>query len=627
MNFKGTPRWVPASRPEGARRHLVSRTDNAGRNFLRNALPREDVCEEGIRDNAEEEEDDDDDDSEIDDEEKRLKEEKAYQKYLPEVKELVKQSCGNERPNLLADKGEKLCAVCPNAQLFKGWTALLAHAGQFKKKRPQMHRGYHRALSEALRVNERPPEQETQQEGRALSLNPELTRGHLILWPPVVMLEIVNSEPGEDPAAWNAEKILCLLSEELQNLHPGQVLPVPANRNNEQKSIIVFEASAVGYLEAKRLGDRLAERRRGREHWLNLAEGRHGRHADRWSDKHDARGNWRSVDQERQLQLYGYLAEPQDMQAIDPSRVLVKGWTEESYYDKVQSAQKKTKQDHDKEQAMLKAAELHVENLTEDERRFRTSKQRMEQLIQLKQKEIDAQKKRTEEMEQRFLEAMHSLDRKFQTDMKSFEAMRNAKVKRLREQLEISVKKSEEERSLQVKKVESLEKKFMLLAEDHKKQETRKALLRQHMAMQKTKNFRMNMEKVEAAFNEQARQTESALQEQQHREMMELMEDSKRERESILKEWLEKQETLKKKSLEAKEAKERLQNDVAEQSNECAVCWESLSEGNRALLNPCGHAKLCIDCATDIFKGTKLCPICRQEIKREPIICPKKIYM
>jgi hypothetical protein len=44
---------------------------------------------------------------------------------------------------------ETTCAVC-HKRRFKGWDALLIHAQKFSKEMPWQHRGYFRALQEAL---------------------------------------------------------------------------------------------------------------------------------------------------------------------------------------------------------------------------------------------------------------------------------------------------------------------------------------------------------------------------------------------------------------------------------------------------------------------------------------------
>ena len=49
------------------------------------------------------------------------------------------------------EKDDKTCALCPHTITFKGIDALLIHAAKYNKDRPQQHRGYFRALKEALK--------------------------------------------------------------------------------------------------------------------------------------------------------------------------------------------------------------------------------------------------------------------------------------------------------------------------------------------------------------------------------------------------------------------------------------------------------------------------------------------
>lgn len=49
---------------------------------------------------------------------------------------------------------EMVCAVCPTPKKFKGWGALLIHAERFVKEKARQHRGYFRALKQALQEEE-----------------------------------------------------------------------------------------------------------------------------------------------------------------------------------------------------------------------------------------------------------------------------------------------------------------------------------------------------------------------------------------------------------------------------------------------------------------------------------------
>lgn len=52
------------------------------------------------------------------------------------------------------DKEEIVCAVCQQDRKFKGWDALLIHAERFVKENARQHRGYFRALKQALQEDE-----------------------------------------------------------------------------------------------------------------------------------------------------------------------------------------------------------------------------------------------------------------------------------------------------------------------------------------------------------------------------------------------------------------------------------------------------------------------------------------
>ncbi|KAG0580487.1 hypothetical protein KC19_4G176900 [Ceratodon purpureus] len=69
-----------------------------------------------------------------------------------------------------------------------------------------------------------------------------------------------------------------------------------------------------------------------------------------------------------------------------------------------------------------------------------------------------------------------------------------------------------------------------------------------------------------------------------------------------------------------KENLERLPND------ECAVCMTEFSlKRKRACLDPCGHASACVECATQEYKRTKSCPLCKTNIEK-PIAVPYKLF-
>lgn len=571
----------------------------------------------------EDEEDDDDDDygsgSELD-----LAEEKAQQKLYPKVKELVDKLCGSTKPSLCADI-ELSCLVCPTTQHFKGWKALLSHAQHFKKKRTIQHRGYYRALESLLKIKEEEG-QGQEQEGpiavRASFIDPTVSESHSIVWPPIVVIETTNPktnwslnkaklkdiEIDKKDLTTEGMEIRALLSEELQDLHPQDFIFC-----GNKKFVILFEASSVGYMEAKVMNDRLRERKRGREDRLHYID-------QRYSSVSRAHN-------ERTTLFFGYLAEPADLKIIDPNKTIVKDWSEESYQEKVQGANKRMKKENEDKQAKLKAMELEVVSLSEKEQNFKMRKQELSHQIETRQKEIMDQKKRTEEMQEWFAKEERILFKKFEKEMDIMDKTSSAKEGELKKQLERAEKLRENETISRMRQIEKRRLALQELKESYEKIEEQKALDREAEAMAKRKNFMAEVRKAEADFNDQIRLVESSLQDQQQEEMIKLAEETEHEKEAFYKEWLNEQETLKKEAEEVKKQNEQLQkgNDEQDMTPECMVCWDNLTPENRALLDPCGHARLCIDCALEVFKVRKECPLCRGKIMKKPILCPRSL--
>lgn len=580
-----------------------------------------DTC---LTEDEDEEEDDSDDygsDSELD-----LAQEKAQQKLFPKVKELVDKLCGSTKPSLCGDI-ELSCLVCPTIQHFKGWKALLSHAQHFKKKKTIQHRGYYQALETLLRIKEEEG-QGQEEEGpisvRASFIDPTVSGCHSIVWPPIVVIETTKSksnwslnklkskeiEVKEKELTTEGMGIKALLSEELQDLHPQDFISCGNN-----KFVILFEASSVGYMEAKVMNDRLRERKRGREDGLHRMD-------QRFSSLSRAHN-------ERTTVLFGYLAEPADLKIIDPNKTIVKDWSEESYQEKVQGANKRMKKENEDKQAKLKAMELEVVSLSEKEQNFRIRKQALCHQIETRQKEIEDQKKRTQEMQEWFNKEERTLLKKFEHDMDIMDKISSAKEEELMRQLERDEKLRENETLSRMGQIERRRQALQELKESYEKFEEQKALDKEADAMAKRKNFMAEVRKAEADFNEKIRVVESSLQDQQQGEMIKLVDEIEHEKEAFYKEWLNEQETLKNEAEEVKKQKEQLQKGNEEQSMtpECMVCWDNLTPENRALLDPCGHARLCVDCALEVFKVKRECPLCRQKIMKKPILCPKSLQV
>ncbi|KAI5059533.1 hypothetical protein GOP47_0025852 [Adiantum capillus-veneris] len=167
--------------------------------------------------------------------------------------------------------------------------------------------------------------------------------------------------------------------------------------------------------------------------------------------------------------------------------------------------------------------------------------------------------------------------------------------KRCREQLQENEKQLQEQRVKRLKESEGFQEQFQSI---------------------RKKDLMAEMEKAEAAFDERAHKEESELQAKQRLEEIKLMEEAKRSREKLLQEWFEEQKNVR---------KEKEQSTV-EEASECATCFNVLNDQNRAILSPCGHARICLVCARKIFKSSRrFCPFCREKICKKPTLLPKLI--
>ncbi|KAF1792767.1 Zinc finger, RING/FYVE/PHD-type [Phytophthora cactorum] len=50
----------------------------------------------------------------------------------------------------------------------------------------------------------------------------------------------------------------------------------------------------------------------------------------------------------------------------------------------------------------------------------------------------------------------------------------------------------------------------------------------------------------------------------------------------------------------------------AQRTDECVICFDGPQE---AVCVPCGHNAVCMDCAQELLDTTRLCPVCRQQVR------------
>ncbi|XP_059063483.1 protein SUPPRESSOR OF GENE SILENCING 3 homolog isoform X2 [Cryptomeria japonica] len=584
------------------------------------------TCYGNVNLTEDEEEEDDDDDDNDSDSEKDLAIKKVHQKLLPKVKEVVDKICGSSKPSLVGNI-ELSCLVCSPLQYFKGWKAVLAHAQNFRKKKVIQHRGYYLALDSVLKDKEEHGEgqdQEMPSAARSALIDLNLSESHLIVWPPVVVIE--SSDSKSQLSRGNATSkethinqgeikkedvmIQTLLSQELQGLPYKDIIVCERNR-----FLILFDASSVGYMEAKVMNDRLREGKRGREDWLRFMD-----HGDSFlSTKYYGITSL----------LFGYLAEPADMRVIDPNRTIVKDWSEESYCEKVQSANKRMKQEHAHKQAKLKAMELEVVTLSEEEQNIKIQRKSISWQIQMKAKQIEQQQALTCVMQERFTEEARRLHEMFEAGVSRVDEEGSSIERELREQLERDEKLHEKERNFRMKQIHMRHQALQELKKGNEKLVEEKALARESEIMSKREKFMAAARKAETDFNAEIQRLESSLQAEQQEEMAKLAEESEREKDDFYREWEKENETIRKEFDNLGTNKEQKNEEQIHKENEkapeCAICWECLTSDNRALLTPCGHTQVCVGCAQAVFKTTKECPLCRQKITKKPMQCPMSL--
>ncbi|KAH9301700.1 hypothetical protein KI387_013283, partial [Taxus chinensis] len=279
--------------------------------------------------------------------------------------------------------------------------------------------------------------------------------------------------------------------------------------------------------------------------------------------------------------------------------------------------------EHAHKQAKLKAMELEVVTLSEEEQKIKIHRKVISWHIQIKDKEIEKHQYRTRVMREHFAEEDRRLFEMFEAGVSRVDKEGSAIERDLREQLERDEKLHEEERISRMKQIQLRHLALQELKKGYEKLAEEKALDRETEVMVKRKIFMEEVRKAEADFIAEIQGVESSLQAKQQEEMAKLAEESEREREDFYKEWMKENETMKKEVKDLKTNKEKVQKE--KETSECVVCWECLTPENRALLAPCGHTQVCIQCAQKVFTTQKECPLCRQKIAKKPMLCPTSL--
>ncbi|KAK1288198.1 hypothetical protein QJS10_CPB19g00096 [Acorus calamus] len=185
------------------------------------------------------------------------------------------------------------CPACHNGpgaiDWYNGLQPLMTHAKTKRSKRVKLHRELASLLEEELHNRGTSVLPTSEAFGKWKGLH-ELMKDHEIVWPPMVVVMNTLLKRGEN------DKWLGMGNEEL--LEYFHMYPAVKARHSygphghRGMSVLIFEASAIGYLESKRLHEHFAEQETDRDAW------------DRCRQLFLPGGN---------RQLYGYMATKEDL--------------------------------------------------------------------------------------------------------------------------------------------------------------------------------------------------------------------------------------------------------------------------------------------------------------------------
>ncbi|EPS68211.1 hypothetical protein M569_06559, partial [Genlisea aurea] len=184
------------------------------------------------------------------------------------------------------------CPVCQRGagaiDWFRGLQPLLTHAKTKISKRPKLHQEFAALLEEELRTRGAsavPPAGEVFGKWKGLEESDKE-----IVWPPMVIIMNTRLEK-DDNDKWTGMGSRELL-EYFSSFSASRARHSYGPMGHRGKSVLIFEPSAVGYAEAERLSRHFQDTGRDREAW-----------------------NRTKIPVFRQL--YGYMAEKQDLESFN----------------------------------------------------------------------------------------------------------------------------------------------------------------------------------------------------------------------------------------------------------------------------------------------------------------------
>ncbi|XP_076886333.1 protein SUPPRESSOR OF GENE SILENCING 3-like [Bidens hawaiensis] len=277
------------------------------------------------------------------------------------------------------------CPACQNGpgaiDWYKSLQSLITHAKTKGSKQVKIHRDLAVVLEEELRIRGAAVNPAGELYGQWKGLN-EAVKDKDIVWPPMVIIKNTQLEQ-DDNNKWtgmgNAE-----LLDYFESYAAEKACHSYGPRGHMGMSVLIFQASAVGYLEAERLSDHFEEEGTDRNRW------------DRSPVLFYPGGK---------RKLYGYMATKEDMHIFNKhshGKSKLK-YEMVSYQENVVNQLKQMNEDHQqlhwykdravKDKMLLNEVEKSKETLSKIVRKSEAEKcivrERMQQFNEQKQEEID----------------------------------------------------------------------------------------------------------------------------------------------------------------------------------------------------------------------------------------------
>ncbi|EFJ18650.1 hypothetical protein SELMODRAFT_444468 [Selaginella moellendorffii] len=208
---------------------------------------------------------------------------------------------------------------------------------------------------------------------------------------------------------------------------------------------------------------------------------------------------------------------------------------------------------------------------------------------------LETDRARREEMQRRFAQEISRLDEDFERRMRRQQAEFEKVNLMLREKLDFQDSKTEKEKMDHLEYLQRLRAK-----ESRNAQET--ALKLQAMENKK-QQFEASVREAEEKFRQEHDSLEMDLIERESKEILELQMQFEKEIAEAMK--------------ESSNTPVAAAPPSSDKKDECSHCLEDFENcGTRALLIPCGHALMCMECAKKVQQEHKSCPHCRAPIEQ-----------